>query len=511
MIKIFDTTLRDGEQSPGCSMNLNEKITMARQLERLNVDIIEAGFAASSQGDFESVKRIADVIKNSAVCSLARCEKKDIDVAVEALKGAVAPRLHIFLATSPIHMQYKLKMTPDEVVEAAVEATKYARKFVGDVEFSPEDGSRSDRDFLVRVLEAVIDAGATVLNIPDTTGYATPETFADLIGFLKKNVRGIEKVDLSVHCHDDLGFAVANSLAAVRAGANQIECAVNGIGERAGNAALEEIVMALQTRKDVYGKSTRIVTTEIVPTSTLLQNITGVKVQPNKAIVGANAFAHEAGIHQHGVLANRETYEIMKPEDVGLSENQMVLGKHSGKHALKARLQSMGYHFEGEELEYYFKKFKDLADRKKTVYDQDIHALVLEEIAEMKAEYELDDFATIRKKDKQSMTIVSVLREGELIEKIGKGDGPIDAAFDALGQIMGKDIELADFTIRSVTEGKDALGETVVKLVHGENQFSGKGLSTDIIESSILAYINAVNHMAYFEERKAGNLDLGKI
>lgn len=506
-IQIFDTTLRDGEQSPGCSMNLKEKIQMARQLERMKVDVIEAGFAISSIGDFESVQAIANDLKYTSVGSLARSNIKDIDRAWEAVKGGANPMIHTFIATSPIHMEYKLRMSPDEVVEAAVAAVKRCKGYTSNVEFSAEDASRSEKAFLYRIVEAVIDAGATVVNIPDTVGYTTPELFYDLIKSIRNNVPNIDKAIISVHCHNDLGLAVANSLSAVRAGARQVECTVNGIGERAGNASVEEIIMTLNTRKDFYQVETNIDTTQLVPSSRLLQSITGVKVQPHKAIVGVNAFAHEAGIHQHGVLMNRETYEIMTPESVGWTTNTMVLGKHSGKHAFRAHLENMGFHFDDDRLEQAFKAFKDLADRKKVVYDQDILTLILDDMSAMNEEYTLEDYFTIRReKLGGSTTVVTVGHKGENIERIGKGDGPIDAAFDALGQIMGKDFVLADFKIRSVTKGKDALGETVVTLQIGDQTFSGKGVSTDIIESSILAYLNAVNHISYFRERQSGGL-----
>ena len=375
-IKIFDTTLRDGEQSPGCTMNLKEKVVLAKQLEALNVDIMEAGFAIASEGDFESVKTIAQTIKNCSVASLARALEKDIDRAWEALQYAEHPRIHTFLATSDIHLEHKLKMSREEVLEKAYHAVKYAKGYCNDIEFSAEDASRTDLDYLSQVVETVIKAGATTVNIPDTVGYTTPNEHYKMISYLKENVRGIDNIDISVHCHNDLGLGVANSLAAIEAGATQIECTVNGIGERAGNAALEEIVMALNTRKDQFGAITRINTKEIMRTSNLLSSITGVNVQPNKAIVGENAFAHESGIHQHGMLAERSTYEIMTPDSIGLSTNKMVLGKHSGRHAFADRLKTLGYDLDKEDLDFAFKEFKNLVDKKKNVYDKDLEAIV---------------------------------------------------------------------------------------------------------------------------------------
>lgn len=504
MIRIFDTTLRDGEQSPGCSMNLNEKLLMARQLEHLGVDIIEAGFAISSQGDFEAVQGIARTVKKPIVASLARASQKDIDVAWEALKDAVHPRIHVFIATSALHMEYKLRMTEDEVYDRATKAVAYARTYTDDVEFSPEDATRSDRAFLYRILEGVIRAGATTVNIADTVGYMTPELFHDLIRGIRENVPNIDDAVISVHCHNDLGMATANSLSGVSAGARQIECTVNGIGERAGNTSLEEVVMALKTRADHYGEDcgTSINTREILKSSKLLAQITGVPVQPNKAIVGANAFAHESGIHQHGMLANAETYEIMTPESVGYSETNLVLGKHSGRHAFTQRLKDLGYEMETEEINELFVKFKALADKKKTVDDRDLDALVTDGLAGMEEEYTFLDYKVMKTSHNGTFNTVTVSRNGKTIEQVGRGDGPVDAAFDALGQITGIYVKLQDFSMRSVTEGQDALGDTVIKLESNGRFYTGKGLSTDVIASTILAYLNAINHMAYFEERQ---------
>lgn len=502
-IKIFDTTLRDGEQSPGCSMNLKEKIEMAKQLERLNIDVMEAGFAASSPGDFKSVKTIAETMKNCTVASLARALPGDIDKAYEAVKGAVSPRIHTFIATSPIHMQYKLQMNPDAVIDSAEAMVKYAKKYVSNIEFSAEDATRSDVEFLAKIFDKVIKAGATTINIPDTVGYTTPDEYYNFIMAIRERCPALDKVDISVHCHNDLGLAVANSLAAVRAGATQVECTVNGIGERAGNASLEEIVMALRTRKDIYQAESRIVTTEIMRTSKLLSRITGVKVQPNKAIVGENAFAHEAGIHQDGVLKNKETYEIMTPESIGITEKSLVLGKHSGKAALKARIQELGYDVTTEELEEAFVKFKDLADKKKQVYDSDIEAIITKSNIQIPQTFKLDRFVINSGNTITSTAIVTVDKNGKKIEKVAIGDGPIDAAFHAIEKIVGRKLHLEDYKLSSNTDGKDALGDATVAISEeGKKNTTtkGRGLSTDVIEASLIAYINAVNKMIYEEE-----------
>ncbi len=502
-IKIFDTTLRDGEQSPGCSMNLQEKLKVARQLEKLGVDVIEAGFAIASPGDFQSVKAVAETVKNASVASLSRALKKDIDRAYEAVKGAVAPRIHTFIATSPIHMEYKLKMKPDAVLEQAVEMVKYAKSLCSDVEFSAEDASRSEPEFLWRVLEGVIAAGATCINVPDTVGYSLPEEFGTLIRGIKQNVKGIEKVDISVHCHNDLGLAVANSLAAVREGATQLECTINGIGERAGNAAMEEIVMAIATRKDFFGFTTNINTRQIYNSSRLISTITGVTVQPNKAVVGANAFAHEAGIHQHGVLANKKTYEIMTPQSIGLSENVIVLGKHSGKHAFSERLKELGYMLDDVQLSECFNKFKELADRKKDVTDYDLRALVEYEQFDLKAEIELDSFVINSGNKMTATSVVKLQKNGETIEEAATGDGPVDAAFNAIERCIGESFKLEDYIVRSVSEGKDAQGEVSVKLDKDGKKVKGRGLSTDIVEASVRAYIDAINRY-YFQIKLEG-------
>lgn len=491
-IKIFDTTLRDGEQSPGCSMNLEEKIAMAKQLELLRVDIIEAGFAIASPGDFKSVQAIARAVKDVRVASLSRTLEKDIFASYEALKDAAAPRIHTFIATSEIHMQHKLKMTPDQVVENAVRAVTYASSLISDVEFSCEDATRSDKAFLYRIVKAVIDAGATVVNIPDTVGYATPMEMYSLIQDIRMNVPNIHKASLAVHCHNDLGLGVANTLYAVMAGADQIECTMNGIGERAGNAALEEIVMALQTRKDLYGATTRIDTTQIMKASRLLSSITGVQVQPNKAIVGANAFSHESGIHQHGMLANRSTYEIMTPESIGLNVNRMVLGKHSGRHAFRERIITLGFELTDEEIDTAFASFKELADKKKTIFDEDI-LTIIEKRATEEAVYTLDKYDIVSRKGREARACVQILFNKESLEAVEKGDGPVDAAFKAVMKITGKEISLLDYTLHSVTEGQDAVGKATVKIEVDQVTYNGKGTSTDVVEASIRALLDALS------------------
>lgn len=497
-IKIFDTTLRDGEQSPGCSMNLKEKIEMAKQLERMKVDVIEAGFAISSPGDFISVKTVAETVKDCTVASLARTTVEDIDRAWEAVQYAVSPRIHTFIATSPIHMEYKLLMTPEEVYERSVAMVKHAKRYCSDIEWSAEDATRSDPVFLARVIEGVIKAGATTINLPDTVGYTTPDEYYSFLMKVQEYAPSMVNITLSSHCHNDLGMAVANSLAAIKAGAKQIECTINGIGERAGNAAMEEIVMALQTRKDILNAETRIVTTEIVRSSGLLSRITGVKVQPNKAIVGENAFAHESGIHQHGVMKNKETYEIMTPESIGLTQNNLVLGKHSGKHAFRDKVKNLGYDLSDTEIDRMFIKFKELADKKKSVYDRDIEALIAKESVQVPKTYCLSSFVINSGNTITSTAVIKMMKDGKAIEKVSRGEGPIDASFKAIEKIVGMDFNLEDYQIQSVTEGEDAQGDALVKISDSEgNIFSGRGLSTDIIEASIHAYINAVNKMIY--------------
>jgi 2-isopropylmalate synthase len=478
-------------------MNLQEKIEVAHQLEKLHVDIIEAGFAIASPGDFVSVKTIAETVKETCVASLSRSLEKDIDRSWEAIKNARLPRIHTFIATSPIHMQYKLKMNPEDVLTQAINMVKYARNLCPDVEFSAEDASRSEPEFLYRVFEGVIKAGATCINVPDTVGYSAPEEFYELIVGIKNNVRGIENVDVSVHCHNDLGLAVANTLAAVRAGVEQIECTINGIGERAGNAALEEVVMGIATRRDFYDYTTNIDTRQIYNASRLVSSITGVSVQPNKAVVGANAFAHEAGIHQHGVLANKKTYEIMTPESIGLPENTIVLGKHSGKHAFEERLKSLGFMLEEDKLEYYFERFKELADRKKDVSDMDLRALVEHDTFNVPNEYIFDAFVINSGNKMTSTAVVKLIHDEDVLEEAATGDGPVDASFNAIERCTGLNFTLDDYIVRSVTGGKDAQGEVVVKLDKDGRKVRGRGLSTDIVEASVKAYIDAINRYCY--------------
>ena len=492
-IKIFDTTLRDGEQSPGCSMNLSEKLEMARQLDRLGVDIIEAGFAIASPDDFKAVEAISQTVKNCTVASLARCTTGDIDAAWNAVKGAKYPRIHIFLATSDIHMEYKLKMSREQVLESIAKHVAYAKSYCEDIEFSCEDASRSEREFMSKCCETAINAGATTLNIPDTVGYSSPQEMFGLITYLCENTPGIENVDISSHCHDDLGLAVANSLACLRAGATQVECTINGIGERAGNASLEEIVMALKTRAEYYQMETGINTNQIYKSSKLLSNITGNPIAPNKSIVGANAFAHESGIHQHGVIANPLTYEIMKSADVGIPQNSMVLGKHSGKHALRDRLEQLGYEVGKEELDEVFTRFKALADKKKTLTDKDIVALMLSNAKTVASTYELMSHVVTTGKDTTNIACIKIKTQDEIREEVAIGSGPIYASFKAVDLITGLNPTLDNFSLNAVTDGEDAMGECVVKLSYNGEEYTGRGLSTDIIESSIRAYINGIN------------------
>lgn len=500
---IFDTTLRDGEQSPGASMTKEEKVRIARQLERMRVDVIEAGFPAASNGDFESVKAVASSIKNSTVCGLARALERDIERAGEAIKPAVSGRIHTFIATSPIHMEKKLRMSPDQVIEQAVKAVKWARKWTDNVEFSPEDAGRSETDFLCRVLEAVIDAGATTLNIPDTVGYNLPQQFGSLIATLRERIPNSDKAIFSVHCHNDLGLAVANSLSAVLAGARQVECTINGLGERAGNASLEEVVMAVRTRQDIFTCDTGIDTTQIVPASRLVAGITGFAVQPNKAIVGANAFAHESGIHQDGVLKHRETYEIMRAEDVGWSANKMVMGKHSGRNAFRSRLVELGIALESEEaLNAAFARFKDLADKKHEIFDEDIHALVSDEEQSMvKEQFKLVSLKVCSETGETPHAHVTVSDGGKEKGAEADGGGPVDASFKAIESIVKSGTELLLYSVNNITSGTDAQGEVTVRLSKGGRIVNGQGADTDIVIASAKAYLNALNKLAGKLER----------
>ncbi len=493
---VFDTTLRDGEQSPGASMTKDEKVRIAKALERMRVDVIEAGFPIASQGDFEGVEAVANTVKDSTVCGLARALDKDIDRAGEALKGANSARIHTFIATSPIHMQHKLRMNPDQVVEQAVHAIKRARQYTDNVEFSAEDAGRSEIDFLCRIFEAAIDAGATTLNVPDTVGYAMPHQFGDLIRVLREKIPNSDQAVFSVHCHNDLGLAVANSLAAVDNGARQVECTINGLGERAGNASLEEIVMAVRTRPDIFACHTELDTTQIVSCSKLVSNITGFPVQPNKAIVGANAFAHESGIHQDGVLKSRETYEIMRAEDVGWSRNRMVLGKHSGRNAFRTHLEEIGITFDSEEeLNEAFSLFKDLADKKHEIFDEDLQALVTDS-SSARAENERVKLVSLKVCSETGETphanlVLSI--DGEEIADSASGGGPVDAAFKAIEALVNSGTELQLYSVNNITSGTDAQGEVTVRLEKGGHIVNGQGADTDIVIASAKAYINAVN------------------
>ncbi len=498
-IYIFDTTLRDGEQCPGASMDEKSKLEVARQLAALQVDIIEAGFPITSPGDAAAVKKIAKEIKGPTICALARAVQKDMDVALESLKPAKKPRLHVFLATSAIHRKYKLNKAKEEIVRLASESVAYARKRIGEVEFSPEDASRTEPDFLYEVVEAVIKAGATVINIPDTVGYTTPYEFGKLIEGIFKNVPNMNKAIISVHCHNDLGLAVANSLAAVRNGARQVECTVNGIGERAGNAAMEEIVMALDTRKDAFGGAwTNVRKDQICKASRVVSSLTGLIVQPNKAVVGKNAFTHESGIHQDGLLKFSKTYEIMRPEDVGFGETRLVLGKHSGRHALESRLGKLSYKLDAKELERVYTNFKVLADKKKEVFDEDLIALVDNEIASVPKTVELTYLSVLSQSGKEPQVSMRLKVKGHEKAASGTGSGPVDAAYKIADKILQRKTRLLDYQIRSVSVGQDAQGEVTVKIEGQSGQvILGQGLSTDVIEASVKAYLDAINKMMY--------------
>ena len=493
---IFDTTLRDGEQSPGASMTQEEKVRIARQLERMRVDIIEAGFPAASNGDFKAVKAIADTIKDSTVCGLARAIKGDIDRAGEALKNANSARIHTFIATSPVHMEKKLRMSPDQVFEQAVKAVKWAREYTDNVEFSPEDAGRSNIDFLCHILEAVIKAGATTLNIPDTVGYTMPEQFGKLVQTLRERIPNSNKAIFSVHCHNDLGLAVANSLSAVMNGARQVECTVNGLGERAGNASLEEIVMAVRTRQDVFPCETLIDATHIVPASKLVSGITGFPVQPNKAIVGANAFAHEAGIHQDGVLKHRETYEIMRAEDVGWGANKLSLGKHSGRNAFRNRLAELGIELESEEiLNATFIRFKELADKKHDIFDEDLHALVSDETMSLQEHYKLLSLTAHSETGETPYAKIVIAEGGKELRAESDGSGPVDATFRAIEKIISSDTELQLYSVNNITSGTDSQGEVTVRLQKSGRIVNGSGSDIDIVTASAKAYLSALNKL----------------
>ncbi|CAC9602453.1 2-isopropylmalate synthase (EC 2.3.3.13) [uncultured Gammaproteobacteria bacterium] len=499
---IFDTTLRDGEQSPGASMTKDEKIRIAKVLEKMRVDVIEAGFAIASVGDFEAVQAVANTIKDSTICSLARALDKDIDRAGEALKGANSSRIHTFIATSDIHMKMKLNMTPNQVVEQAVRAVKRARNWTDNVEFSPEDAGRSDEDFLCRVIEKAIDAGATTINIPDTVGYNMPHQFGKTIKNLRERIPNSDKAIFSAHCHNDLGLAVANSLSAVLNGARQVECTINGLGERAGNSSLEEIVMAVRTRQDVFECDTNIDATQILSASRLVSSVTGFIVQPNKAIVGANAFAHEAGIHQDGVLKHRETYEIMRAEDVGWNTNKLVLGKHSGRNAFKARLLELGVEFDSEEsLNDAFRRFKELADKKHEIFDEDLQALVSEtQIVE--SEYiKLVSLKVLSETGEKNTATVTLTIDGEEKAETAETAGSVDATFSAINQLLNMQVNLQLYSVSNVTQGTDSLGEVNVRLEHEGRIINGQGADTDIVTASAKAYIHALNKVLAATDR----------
>lgn len=494
-IEIFDTTLRDGEQSPGVALNMEEKLQIARQLEKLGVDVIEAGFPITSVGDFQAVSLIAEKVRNTTIAALARAEEKDIERAWEAIRIAESPRIHTFIATSPIHMQYKLRKTPEQVLELAVRGVQMAKAKVSDVEFSAEDASRSDADFLAKIFSLVIEAGATVINIPDTVGYAMPGEFAQFVQTIMEKTKGIEKVKVSVHCHNDLGLAVANSLAAVNAGIHQIECAVNGLGERAGNAALEEVAMALQTRRDLYGAETGIVTKEITRTSSLVSRLTGMRIQANKAVVGKNAFAHESGIHQDGVLKERSTYEIMSPDAVGLDMNTIVLGKHSGRHAIKQSLDDLNIEVDDERFQKLFEDFKVLAEKKKVITEADLYALAETQTEEL---VKLDYWQILSGNTLKPTATIGLVRSNgqddtEELVKAAYGDGPVAAAYKAIDKIIGVDGILENYSLQAIDSGEDSQGEVTVTVAFGAHKAAGRGVSTDVIEASIKAYVQAVN------------------
>ncbi len=500
-VYIFDTTLRDGEQSPGNTMNTQEKLRVARQLELLGVDIIEAGFPIASDGDFDAVRQIAGTIKNSEIAGLARANNEDIDRAWDAIKAAKMPRIHTFISTSDIHLKHQFRKNRDEILKIAVDAVKRAKKHTHNVEFSAMDATRSDWDYLCKVFAEVIAAGAVTINVPDTVGYTVPEEFGKLIRYIKENVPNINDAVISVHCHNDLGLAVANSIAAIQNGARQVECTINGIGERAGNASLEEIVMILRTRKDTFPADTRIVSEKIYPTSRLITSITGVSVQPNKAIVGANAFAHESGIHQDGLLKDKLTYEIMTPESVGISKSSLVLGKHSGRHAFRERIEGLGYSLDDKELNLAFKRFKTLSDMKKHVYDEDIEMIIMDEIYKISEKYKLVYLNVSCGNVTIPTATVRLEADGNIYQEVGTGDGPVDATFKIIKKIVKTNSNLVKFSVNSITKDMDAQGEVFVKLEEKGLISIGKGADTDIIVASAKAYVNALNRLEYVKDK----------
>jgi 2-isopropylmalate synthase len=500
---IFDTTLRDGEQSPGCSMTQPEKLRVAKALADLGVDVIEAGFPAASPGDWESVNAVAREVQGPIICGLARCNREDIEKAARALRPAAKHRIHVFLATSAIHRQYKLNMAKEEILRNAVEGVRIARESCEDVEFSPEDASRTELEFLAQVVEAVIDAGATTVNIPDTVGYTVPHEFAELFRYLRKNVRNIDRARLSVHCHDDLGMAVANSLMAVVAGARQVECTINGIGERAGNCSLEEVVMALRTREAFFNARTGIHTERLYPASRLVSSITGMPIPRNKAVVGENAFAHESGIHQHGMLKHASTYEIMRPQDVGLARSSLVLGKHSGRHALRERIRELGFTLEDAEFTRVFEEFKALADKKKELFDGDIEALVLRAEGGDQGPWTLAGLRTASQGGGGEATVVLQHADGTRLERSARGDGPVDAAFKAVEDATGIRPKLQKFELRSLSEGEDAQGEAVVYVEFNQRSYRGASATTDIVESATRAFLEVINRIEQSQRAQA--------
>ncbi len=502
MIRIFDTTLRDGEQSPGAAMNLEEKLMIAKQLARLNVDVIEAGFAYSSPGDFEAVRRIAQEVEGPVICSLARARPEDVDRAWEALRGAPKIRIHTFISTSDIHLKHQFRLTRDQARDRAVEMVQRAKGYLDDVEFSPMDATRSEPKYLYEVLEAVIEAGATTVNIPDTVGYAAPQEFGMLIRGIRENVPNIKKAIISVHCHNDLGVAVANSLAAIVEGAGQVECTINGIGERAGNASLEEIAMGLRTRKDFYGADTGIRTEEIVKSSRLVSSITGMVVQPNKAIVGANAFSHASGIHQDGFLKEKTTYEIMRPDTIGLGKSTLVMGKLSGRHAFRQRLEELGYKLTDEELGKAFERFKKLADQKKEVYEEDLEVILSEELRAVPETYKLRSLRVESGTNLVPKAEIELEIDGKPFRQIGNGDGPVDAAYRTIAIMTETKSTLLTYVVKAITGGTDAQGEVMVKVEEGSKTVIGHGSDTDIIVASAKAYLNALNKLVHWKTRK---------
>lgn len=502
-VMIFDTTLRDGEQAPGCSMTQPEKLRVAKALADLGVDVIEAGFPAASPGDWDSVHSVAREVEGPIICGLARCTRDDIEKAARALRPAPKHRIHVFLATSAIHRQYKLGMAKEEIIRSAVEGVRIAREYCEDVEFSPEDASRTELEFLAQVVEAVIDAGATTVNIPDTVGYTVPHEFAELFRYLRKNVSNIDRARLSVHCHDDLGMAVANSLMAVVAGARQIECTINGIGERAGNCSLEEVVMALRTRETFFNARTNIQSHKLYPASRLVSSITGMPIPRNKAIVGENAFAHESGIHQHGMLKHASTYEIMRPQDVGLSRSALVLGKHSGRHALRERVKELGFDIDEAEFTRVFEEFKALADKKKELFDGDIEALVLKAEGHDQGPWSLEGLSTSSGLQSATATVTLRHQDGRCLERRSIGDGPVDAAFKAIEDITGVKPSLQKFELRSLSEGEDAQGEAIVYVNFQDRSYRGSSATTDIVESATRAFLEVINRIELSQRAQA--------